>query len=573
MSLTKIKNHRTLIIVTVLFLAFLLGAYLENTSFFSIQTSYVTINNGNYQLQGLLYKPDIVSATKPAPGIVLAHGIANSKEVVSGFALELAKRGFVALALDEAGHGNSGGNWVIAEKQDPSLGVLSAVNWLNDQNYVIKNNIGVIGHSMGAGSVLNAAVSSTAIKATVLIGGGVNGTLTSSTAMSPTNPNNLLVIIGKFDVLFNVQQVENSELKEVFNTTSAIQEGKLYGSFTDLTARKFVAIPATHLMEIISPTSIAIITDWLAHSLNFTPNNSSTDYTSGLIRDFFLILAFTFFIWMILLISKIFIEKYKDKQVIITDTETKPGKFLVIGLTWGILSLLLFLPSQIVGSIIIFPPLIFGSFFAFWNLFTAIFGLIILFVFQKYDYIKFNLKNYFVSIYKNTDLVVIAIGICALIYGITVLIEEILQLNFKFFIPILNEIGNINRVVIFFMVLPYTLVFFFFQNIYFYHLSDYKDFKSLKTLLIQIALLEGPFIIVLMIFYIPILVDGVVIIQGTTGFFIEFLVPTTAVFIITTCINWYYFKETDNIAIGTIVNAFIVTLTISSVFPVVQTFF
>lgn len=87
------------------------------------------------------------------------------------------------------------------------------------------------------------------------------------------------------------------------------------------------------------------------------------------------------------------------------------------------------------------------------------------------------------------------------------------------------------------------------------------------------ALLEGPLIIVLMIFYIPILIAGVVVIQGTTGFFTEFLVPTTGVFIITTCINWYYFKETNNITIGIIVNAFIVALTISSVFPVVQTFF
>lgn len=569
----QVRKQLKIIVVFVLFISCLFVAYMENTSFLTIQTSYVTINDGNFQIQGLLYKPNSVSSTNPAPGIVLAHGIANSKEVTSGFALELAKRGFVTLAIDEAGHGNSGGNWALVEKSDPSLGVISAANWMKEQSFVNPNAIGLIGHSMGAGSVLSAALNLTFIKSTVLIGGGINGTLTSSSNMTATRPNNLLVIIGQFDVLFNVHQVENSDLKQVFNTTSPIQENKLYGSFSDLTARKFITVPATHLFEIISPASIAIINNWMVHSLNFTPTNMSPNYTSSLIRDAFIIFAFAFFICTILFLSKIFITKFKDKQVPLEDVETQPGKFLLVGLSWGIMSLLLFLPSEIVGSIIIFPPMIFGSFFAFWHLFTVIGAIILLYVFQKYHVLKFKLKTYLKSIYENRTLVYFGVGIFLVMYGITVLCEELLQLNFKIFIPVLNEIGSPSRVVLFFIMLPYTLLFFFFQNVYFYHLSDYKDFKSLKTLGIQIALIEGPFIIVLAIFYLPILLFSTVLIHGTTGFFTEFLVPTTGVFIITTCINWYYYKETENITIGTILNALLVALVIASLFPVVQTFF
>ena len=244
MNKYQIRNQIKIFIVFMIFISCLFVAYMENTNFLTIQTSYVTINDGNFHLQGLLYKPNSVSSTNPAPGIVHAHGIANSKEVTSNFALELAKRGFVTLAIDEAGHGNSGGNWAtVFKKTDPSLGVISAANWIKDQNFVNPNAIGVIGHSMGADAVMSGALNSTLIKATICIGGGLNGTLSTFINMSANRPNNLLYIIGKFDVLFNIHQVENSDLKQVFNTTSSIQENKLYGSFSDLAARKLAITP------------------------------------------------------------------------------------------------------------------------------------------------------------------------------------------------------------------------------------------------------------------------------------------------------------------------------------------
>ncbi len=562
-----LKDYHKVIIVFVLFLSFFTGAYIENTNFLTIQTSYVTINHGDYQLQGLLYKPKDVSNTNQAPAVVLAHGIANSKEVVSGFALELAKRGFVTLALDETAHGNSGGN--LRDQSDPSLGVLNAVNWLKGQSYVNKNAIAVIGHSMGAGSVLSAGLNSTDIKATILIGGGVNGTLTESSGMNTTNPHNLLIIIGRFDVLFNVPKLQNSQLESVFNTSTTIQLNKLYGSFSDLTARKLVTVPATHLLEIISPDSIRMITDWLSHSLDITLTNPSSDYSSFLIRDFFLLVAFAFFVWFILLLSKVFIPKYTlNKEEALLSGVEKGNKYL-LGLSWGILSLVLFVPSLLIGMVIIFPPIIFGSFFAFWLLFTSIGGLLVLFLYRRLNYIKFISKELIKSVIANIKEIYFALALIVFMYAVTILMEELFQLNFKIFIPILNEIGSIKRIIIFLILIPYTVLFFFVQNVYFFLLSDYDDFKSSKTVIIQLLLLVGPFIIILMLLYVPILLFSTVIIPGQLGFFTEFLVPTVGVFIITTVIDWYYYKETNNIVIGLIMSAFIVTLTLASLFPIV----
>lgn len=54
-----------------------------------------------------LYKPADVSETNKAPAVLLLHGYQNDHETNSAFAIELARRGFVCLSLDEYGHGST----------------------------------------------------------------------------------------------------------------------------------------------------------------------------------------------------------------------------------------------------------------------------------------------------------------------------------------------------------------------------------------------------------------------------------------------------------------------------------
>jgi len=83
------------------------------------------------------------------PGILAVHGYINSRETQHGFAIEFARRGYVALALDQAGHGYS----------DPpafanGCGGPDGLAHLRSLDVVDKNNVGLEGHSMG-GSVLS----------------------------------------------------------------------------------------------------------------------------------------------------------------------------------------------------------------------------------------------------------------------------------------------------------------------------------------------------------------------------------------------------------------------------------
>jgi cephalosporin-C deacetylase-like acetyl esterase len=95
-------------------------------------------------MSALLYTPANATAQTPAPGILAVHGYINSRETQHGFAIEFARRGYVALALDQA---------------DPpafanGCGGPDGLTHLRSLDVVDKNNVGLEGHSMG-GSVLS----------------------------------------------------------------------------------------------------------------------------------------------------------------------------------------------------------------------------------------------------------------------------------------------------------------------------------------------------------------------------------------------------------------------------------
>ena len=52
-----------------------------------------------------LYRPESATADTPAPAVLLLHGYQNDHETSAAYAVELARRGAVVLALDEYGHG------------------------------------------------------------------------------------------------------------------------------------------------------------------------------------------------------------------------------------------------------------------------------------------------------------------------------------------------------------------------------------------------------------------------------------------------------------------------------------
>ncbi len=80
----------------------------------AIQTDFgnVNVSMGSFEkgdtgkvLTYKLYRPKTATEENKAPAVLLLHGYQNDHETSAAYAIELARRGFVCLALDEYGHG------------------------------------------------------------------------------------------------------------------------------------------------------------------------------------------------------------------------------------------------------------------------------------------------------------------------------------------------------------------------------------------------------------------------------------------------------------------------------------
>ncbi len=73
----------------------------------NVQVSSGVIETDVGQLTYKLYTPLTATEENPAPGVLLLHGYQNDHETCAAYAIELARRGAVVMALDEYGHGSS----------------------------------------------------------------------------------------------------------------------------------------------------------------------------------------------------------------------------------------------------------------------------------------------------------------------------------------------------------------------------------------------------------------------------------------------------------------------------------
>ena len=127
-----------------------------------VKVSRIRFDTDNGTLSGLLYMPKDASAANPKPTVVVTHGYLNSAEMQDANAIELSRRGYVILALDQYDHGHSdyknelytGTGFMEIWAPFWINSMHDAVAYMYEQPYVLKDAegngiIGVTGHSMG----------------------------------------------------------------------------------------------------------------------------------------------------------------------------------------------------------------------------------------------------------------------------------------------------------------------------------------------------------------------------------------------------------------------------------------
>ncbi|MFS0674271.1 alpha/beta fold hydrolase [Ornithinibacillus sp. 179-J 7C1 HS] len=161
----RFKNPVIWVIISLLLI--IVGSIFANqfnSSSGKVDVSRIYFDTPRGELSGLLYKPDGADE-EPRPTLIATHGYLNSAEMQDAQAIEMSKRGYVVLALDQYDHGHSTGTM---EKPIPFFSfwpnaMYDAVQYMYEQDYVLKDEAGngviaVSGHSMGGFSSTHAVI-------------------------------------------------------------------------------------------------------------------------------------------------------------------------------------------------------------------------------------------------------------------------------------------------------------------------------------------------------------------------------------------------------------------------------
>ena len=217
-----------------------------------------------------LVRPANADPGTAAPTAIVAHGFAGSRALMDGVATALAESGFVVALLDFTGHGANPTPLVIppngARDNAALVADLTAVaSWLADQPGVAAQPPVVVGHSMGAGAVVDYAIADPQ---------GVVGTIAISLpsadsvpADQPSTPRNLLLLWGSAEQS-RFADASLAALQAGYPDGSA---GQTYGDFADGSARAAIEVRgAEHLSILWRSQTLQAVVSWAADSAGTT---------------------------------------------------------------------------------------------------------------------------------------------------------------------------------------------------------------------------------------------------------------------------------------------------------------
>jgi hypothetical protein len=256
--------------VTLIVFSVVLAREVE-TDFGNVQVRVVRFpGEQEVVLVGKLYVPKIATEENPRPAVLALHGFQNDKETQDAFAIELSRRGFVVLALDQYGHGSSGGRLALQD-EDPTLGGDAAYRYLKTLPYVDAANLGVMGHSMGAGTTIAVGEANPDHRAL------------NPQCGSPGSPdlNNVLLTQARFEEFLSFRENQptveglttNPERLEALGLSEAANWDTTYGSFGDGSARRQTLISSVHPGVTHNRKAVAEAVTWM----NLALNNGLTD--------------------------------------------------------------------------------------------------------------------------------------------------------------------------------------------------------------------------------------------------------------------------------------------------------
>lgn len=202
---------------------------------------YTLATSDGKEVSGVLYIPNTATTESPAPCVINMHGRANTAHVCDTWALEEARWGYVVLSLDLFGCGESD---LLDGGSNKSYYKYPEVwyNYLKDLDFIIPDQFVYVGFSMG-----NLPAYSMAERHPDTTIGNIQ--VFNFRAPSKDCQTNLCVIKAQSDQ-YNYGNVGDLDVYEAaiadafgLDSASDLERDRLYGSFEEHTARKYVFAP------------------------------------------------------------------------------------------------------------------------------------------------------------------------------------------------------------------------------------------------------------------------------------------------------------------------------------------
>ncbi|MBD3350150.1 MAG: alpha/beta fold hydrolase [Candidatus Lokiarchaeota archaeon] len=306
MKLFTYKSRKILLIILFsgIFLGFfsiiyfhyiLPNSYHYNTSFETEVTIDGTVTS--FSIDGMVYEPKKGLLTdqdsEKRPLAVLIHGFAMSKEFMRSIGIELARRGITSISISMPGHGFSDAPYYFTNVSTQAA--IDAIDYMMSENSRLHYNIdeskiGLIGHSMGAMTVIKAGFLDSRVNYTIAIAppSGTSDFLAENDNyelsfggdmrewVDLTKPSNLLLIRGEWDEA--VYELDAQRIMQNATGESSIEPGILYGDFSSGTARQYNRYPfMDHATESFDPRSVTDMMKWIASSYNLSSEEFNGD--------------------------------------------------------------------------------------------------------------------------------------------------------------------------------------------------------------------------------------------------------------------------------------------------------
>jgi len=530
------KKKRTLLIC-VFFTIFLIFTILIFFIPISVKATYggVVATSDGESISFNVFEPSSREAeTKPA--VIIGHGFMANKEIMKGYAVELAAAGFVAVPFDFRGHGQSSG---LLENNKLINDVLAIKSYLASRGDIDMNNLGYIGYSMGGGPGNEIINTDLAFKCFIGVGTWFDATVRDGNS---TNPLNVLMIQARFD-----EAIVMEELKVAIGTrvglSSLADANKLYGSFTDGNASKiFLDDNTDHLLLAWDQDFIREARNWVMSTF---PGVSPVDENLYVnIRGLILIFQCfggigLFFLIMEPLTDLLVKAKEEDKYII--ELQEMPLRSIVLRTIGHVLGLSLIGMIILIPLVLLLPLSIAGMMSTF--LFGAAIAIVIMFwrIGKKMD---LSIKDTILGVFKRPKGQIpreIALGVI-----LTIILYIILYLSVG-----LSYFAIIPYLIKIFWIPPYYAVYFIvflILGILFNTIIQPKIGNSLKNTCTA-AFLGAALQIMYFVIYILILS----IIVGSFFFVLTFFIAVPML-LLSNFTSAVLYQKTGNVLSSTIIN-------------------